>query len=71
MNNKNNRLNGYCFDPNVFFKGASPCKLHEDVMQEIRKERSVHFVDSLQVRDDQDWSFLAEKVVGSEILQDA
>ncbi|WP_052882587.1 hypothetical protein [Kiritimatiella glycovorans] len=67
MSDKEEILDGFCLDPGEFFKDSDSCTIHAEVMEHVRKERSEQFVDPRQVRDNQDWSFLADKVVGSEL----
>lgn len=69
MNKNHNILDNLVLDPAVMFKDASACRVHKEVMQEIREEVSSQFVDEFQVRDNEDWSFLADKVVGAELSQ--
>jgi hypothetical protein len=71
MNETTDRLTNICLDPDEFLKDSAACKLHAEVMQDIREQRSRQFVDAQQVRDNQDWSFLADKVVGSELQLNA
>lgn len=67
MSIKEDRLDGFIFDPDKFFKNSKPCTFNADVMCNIQKECVNQFVDPLQIRDNEDWSFLADKVVGSEL----
>ena len=71
MSETEERLANICLDPDEFLKNSATCTLHAEVMQEIWGERSKQFVDEQQVRDNRDWSFLADKVVGSELQPNA
>jgi len=51
--------------PDQFFEKATKSNLIEEVKKEVR-EAQTGLLDQGQLREQEDWSFLASKIVGSE-----
>ncbi len=51
--------------PEDFFTSPTECLAIEDVKRELRETQSSH-PDDGQMREQEDWSFLANRVVGAE-----
>ena len=49
-----------------FFESATATDIQERVTEEIRAERKVEMVDKDLLRQQEDWGFLANKIVGAE-----
>ncbi|MGD0088938.1 MAG: hypothetical protein ABSE73_03390 [Planctomycetota bacterium] len=49
-----------------FFKNAKPTSIAEDVRQVILREREKTILDPGRARREEDWTFLANRVVGRE-----
>ena len=53
-------------DPQAYFTSPRESTLVEDVKKEMAEEEEGSVLDADQIREQEDWSFLASKIVGAE-----
>lgn len=52
--------------PEEFFRSAKPVDISRGLQEQIREQRRQTILDPQVVREQEDWSFLRDKVVGAE-----